>query len=325
MTAAIYYAAWGPLKSQQTECPHAKTSTPESNHLPSITTVCLMSSDDEDDVHVRIHPRCSACGFRFEPGDAVCACEPPLPTILSHHDVLIDDRRAAVAAGAFGQTRFPDLAYCDQNDDYDWSFCRFHACHLCRASPTSLTVHALCLRLFRSCPPNDEGQRPGLREFLFAAESARPWLGAHPLTLEPLVEYHESALVAGCPNLLRLPPELRLLIWRFADGSPLWSSSAIYNIYSALSALSACHSEPLVMRLADVSCWARGAAAECGNVPARGLVRLTFDYRGLRRVERLKARPAVTGVRSDFLAFVIEPAEALADVRITFQVSPPVV
>ncbi|KAM3452121.1 hypothetical protein NHJ6243_009436 [Beauveria neobassiana] len=73
------------------------------------------------------------------------------------------------------------------------------------------------------------------------------------------------------------------------------------------------------MRLADVNYWARGAAAECDHVPTRGLVRLTFDYRGLRRVERLKVRPAVTGVRSDFSAFVIEPAEAIADVRITFQ------
>ncbi|KAM3536795.1 hypothetical protein ARSEF1564_010282 [Beauveria bassiana] len=140
--------------------------------------------------------------------------------------------------------------------------------------------------------------------------------GAPPLAVEPLIEYREGALVAGCPDLLRLPPELRLLTWRFADGSLLWSSSAICNIYSALSA---CHSEPMVMRLADVNCWARGAAAESGHVPARGLVRLTFDCRGLRRVGRLKARPAVTGVRSDFLAFVIEPAEAIADVRVTFQ------
>ncbi|KAK8144154.1 hypothetical protein G3M48_006240 [Beauveria asiatica] len=275
-----------------------------------------MSSDDEDEIHIRIHSRCSACGFCFEPGDAVCACEPPLPTILSRYDVLIDDARAAVAARAFGQTRFPDLAYCDNKHGYDWSFCRFPACRLCRASPASLTVHALCLRLFRSCPPDDEGRRPCLREFLFAAESARPWRGAPPLALEPLVEYREAALVARRPNLLRLPPELRLLIWRFADGSPLWSSSAIYNINSALSA---CHSEPLVIRLADVNCWVRGAAAECGHVPARGLVRLTFDCRGLRRVERLKARPAVTGARSDFLAFVIEPAKAIADVHVTFQ------
>ncbi|POR32421.1 Uncharacterized protein TPAR_07376 [Tolypocladium paradoxum] len=247
--------------------------------------------------HVRVHSRCGACGFRFDPGDPFYAfCQG--------------------AAPAFGKSDYPNSGYCDNNHNHPWTFCRIPDCRYCHSSPDSGTVHTHCLKLFLS--KFKEGGHPRLQWLWLAATWRSPWQGALPLDVEPSVGYRNpNGILDDLPRMPSLPPELRLKIWEFCASSPLQLYTAVSDLRDemASSKQRKWSSIPLI----EIKSWARSCQLECDDTPDNPIIRLTFDSRGLRRIERLSKPQSRSSSGSDFNAFVVEAAERFSGVLVEFQ------
>ncbi|KJZ70167.1 hypothetical protein HIM_10427 [Hirsutella minnesotensis 3608] len=263
--------------------------------------------------HVRVHSRCGACGFRFDPGDLFYACEKP---VALRSGTITIDAAAIVCQGAFGKAKFPESGYCENQHNHPWVFCRIPECRHCRSSPDCATVHAQCLKLFFSdCK---EEKRPKLRWLWLAATWRSPWQGALPLDVEPAVGYRDShGILDELPRMLLLPPELKAMIWEFCAPSPLWVFTAVSDLRAEMAA-SRQHKRSAIP-LIKINSWARGCGLKYSNSSGSPIIRLTFDSRGLRRIERLSMRPSKSSSGSDFNAFIVESVERFYGVLVEFE------
>ncbi|KAM4066686.1 hypothetical protein HRG_000747 [Hirsutella rhossiliensis] len=261
--------------------------------------------------HVRIQSYCGACGFRFGAGDKIVA-------LVGKCDGTFE---AARRAGDFLEE-----AYCDNSHGHSWIFCRHLHCRMCAAAPESATLHTDCLSVFRA-KSRALDAKSSLARLWTAATWRSPWHRAPVLHLLPAVDVSaglaHAAAAWNLPQLPRLPPELVGMIHRQSHQSPLWRHSSASELACALS--EAYDHEPLTVPFNRIEHWRRGELPKTAEAPRggtnEGLVRLTIDSHGLRRIERLQAKALNSSVsRSHSFAYIVEAAKMFSCVDVEFQV-----
>lgn len=225
-----------------------------------------------------------------------------------------------VSLNAFRKSVFPRSIYCNAEPGYSWQFCRLHSCGICRSSPVSGTVHPLCLRLFLA---EGEADMPTLLQWLYIVTTwNRPWRGACPLNLEPdCSALGDIAPTEDLPLLSDMSLELLSMIRGYCASSLLWLPSTISSLRNELAASQGPNRKEIT--LLNIQSWTRNGELQLDHSfknLERVIFCLTFDFRGLRRIQRFSRRPSGYKPGSDYLAFIIESAQRLSGVVVEFQV-----
>jgi hypothetical protein len=168
-------------------------------------------------------------------------------------------------------------------------------------------VHSDCFALFKDvCRSKD-----ALGRLWMASVSRRPWRGAPNLELDHDTHLavdlvYQKAERCGIPELAFLPPELIRLIRDYSESARFWRYISAVSLSKELLA-SCSEADSVSTPLCNISAWARGRdptiSQSSENSP---LMRLTFDRRGIKQVERMSSRPSYQHQRSDNLAFAIQ-------------------
>lgn len=215
----------------------------------------------------------------------------------------------------FEKSLFPTSRYCDNDENRPWLYCRFPKCKSCLLSPPSGTIHAHCLQLFLV---TDRDRRLVLSQLRTLLTWDRPWQDARPLDIEPFPYGAQCANLP--PEFPRVPPELVSMIQQYCASSLVWLPSTVSYLHYLLT-----HSLPeRLVPVNQILAWGRGQPLQLETERSRpntSIYRLTFDFRGLRRIERLIKQPSVKRCKSDFQAFIVEAADRLSGVEVRFRVS----
>ncbi|KAH8900409.1 hypothetical protein GQ53DRAFT_128073 [Thozetella sp. PMI_491] len=188
-------------------------------------------------------------------------------------------------------------------------FCWHPNCWRCGTAPEAVGVHSDCLHLFQEeCQAED-----ALGRLWMAVVSRSPWRGAPNLHLDrdgnlaPELVY-EKADQYGIPSLKSLPPELIQMVRDYSESGTFWRYISVVNLGRELLATIASRAPSPVssIPLCDIKAWTRGGEPELLQSPERPpVMRLTFDSRGIRQVERLPSRPSYRHWRSENMAFAV--------------------
>ncbi len=154
--------------------------------------------------------------------------------------------------------------------------------------PETAVAHWPCFQLFsRRCESADS-----MRRLVWLAMARYVWPGMQNLELPAatdLVALH--VLPEGMPGMASLPLELVQRVRSFSDGHDFWRYNSVCTLAAELSA--AAPTKPVTVSLDDVEAWERG-----GELVVRpsassfwSTMRLTIDWRGLRRIERWAGTP----------------------------------
>ncbi|KAI1502077.1 hypothetical protein F5X99DRAFT_380534 [Biscogniauxia marginata] len=211
-----------------------------------------------------------------------------------------------------GQTRpfpFPQHGHNITRVD-GFLLCRYPDCKKCAASPEFIPVHYECFEIFRKrC--SIEGSGALYRLWTIIAWK-NPWRRAPPVYLEndrllDLESFKTIAQMCGLSQLCEFPPELLWIVQGYSQHASLWRATSALRLATFVSVTD---SEPLItMPLDDVSSWKRGEKPEC--VSSRlGVIRLTIDCDGIKRVERLSCCPAYAGESNNRFAFIVEEGKS---------------
>lgn len=204
-----------------------------------------------------------------------------------------------------------------------WLLCRRFFCPECNHSPEAVTFHPDCLQLFmRSCTCRD-----ALERLWVAVVWSKALAGAKtkPLRLRKGTSTLSSAFAfvartCNLPQMKRLPPEIRDIIQELSEPCHLLR---YVGVLESAWRLSACPSEELSsLPLSQVSSWARGSPPELvgENTVPLPVIRCTIDALGLKRIERLAARPDFEAKRYDSMVFIVEAEDLFYDAAVQFKV-----
>lgn len=202
--------------------------------------------------------------------------------------------------------------------------CRRAGCSICASAPEFMLVHYDCYQIFREC--SRQAFRLEEHEFLdwlWTVSSWRnPWPRSLPIKLRE-EDMDQSALVrmaeaAGLPQLCKLPPEVVRIIRDFSRHALLWRSISVVALVSKKPQL-----QPFLrVPLDGVPSWKREESFWLTSypLPKPSHVRLTIDFHGISKVERLHERPLYDGDISMRLAFIVECASDTTDIYAEFKV-----
>jgi hypothetical protein len=193
--------------------------------------------------------------------------------------------------------------------------CWAPSCRRCIDATDAVGLHSTCLDLFREhCKIENAVER-----LWITIGKRNLWQRAPILQLDretglDIEIVREKAEAYGIRILKLLPPELIHMIREYSDSATFWRYIHVLSLARELS----CLQPDVVPRIAwiplcNILSWTRGdyAAMLSSNCPP--LVRLTLDYRGIRKIERL-SKSSYEPKRSDREAFVISPAICFQDV-----------
>ncbi|KAK3386356.1 hypothetical protein B0T20DRAFT_111450 [Sordaria brevicollis] len=133
------------------------------------------------------------------------------------------------------------------------------------------------------------------------------------------VAIREVARAYGMPELAACPTELIKLIHEHCSpGAFLWRAILAYTLALELELLS---EQPFTeIPLVDIIKWKRGDPLlpsdlkhVCPTDTADSVMRIIFDNRGIKEIQRLSHRPTFNGVWSDDLGYVVEDISTLRE------------
>ncbi|OIW25949.1 hypothetical protein CONLIGDRAFT_513196 [Coniochaeta ligniaria NRRL 30616] len=269
-----------------------------------------MPSDTDMPVHIAVHSRCDLC-----------------------ENIMIEEEKCIVLIGNLESTAFsvgvPVPAYHALSMDGNayvvvgrWKLCNLMSCRRCDDPPDAVTFHLDCLKLFmRNCTGRDALDKLWLaviwRKALAGVEVEPLRLPTSPTSLSSAF-----AFVAGncnLPQIKKLPQEVRDTIQELSEPHPLLRYMVVLESAWRLSTSS---SEPLgSLPLRQVSSWTRGSSTELvgeATVPMP-IIRCTIDSIGLRKIERLAARPRFEETRYDNMVFIVEHEDRFRDAVVQFK------
>ncbi|KAL7914516.1 hypothetical protein GGI35DRAFT_148193 [Trichoderma velutinum] len=186
-------------------------------------------------------------------------------------------------------------------------------------SHESATIHTECFNLFRrNCPDNQAAPR-----LLLAAVWRSPWEGAPKflLTTKPDVTslIRLAAISCNIPPLELMPAELKRLVWEELITQPC----AITRYHSVISLAADSTRQPLdqqiSMPIAKVAHWERGQGPASEEDVLPPVIRITIDYQGISRIERLGQKPTALSQQSGTELYIVESQETLELVEVQFQ------
>ncbi|PCD25774.1 hypothetical protein AU210_012210 [Fusarium oxysporum f. sp. radicis-cucumerinum] len=217
-----------------------------------------------------------------------------------------------------GSTRpfpFPQLGYSITKVD-GFHLCRHPTCGHCASSPEFVPIHHDCYSIFIRDSRIDEAD--AVRWLWLRSAWRKPWRGAQPLFLA--VRRPDSSTVqrmadiVGLPELSRLPNELFEIIRGFSPHSIFWKSLLAIQLASYATRML---TESLsTVLLSEVLSWERHGVLKCTSSLSRSpIIRLTIDFEGINKVERLPVAPAYSGKYSNYNRTIIEHESLLNRVQ----------
>ena len=166
-----------------------------------------------------------------------------------------------------------------------------------------------------------------------AAVWRHPWRNAQWLNL-PFILTHGDCIAPmawvghnfNVPQLKVLPNELVTMIWDSLGPSEMWRYGHTLDFIEYIrESRSAEHHMPLEFHLGNVLSWRRGSLPILEpleqKTPKDTYTRLTFDARGLLRIDTLRRPPPFYAAHSEERLYVLEETSSLGCLKINFQVS----
>lgn len=110
-----------------------------------------------------------------------------------------------------------------------------------------------------------------------------------------------------------------MMIWGYARFPGLERLCSVMDLVNFFEGRASADTEEVTVPLGKVWAWRRGdMVPRLGSVKGVPYIRLTFDARGLREIERVESKPCWS--RPPNRAFVMEEADRLSEVTLAFQV-----
>ena len=191
-------------------------------------------------------------------------------------------------------------------------------CDICHQSPEVVFVHYDCYAVFMNEATKKLPEREALDQLWLASSWNSPWRGAPLLTLRAVnpSDFDLKTLdsLLGGFKISELPSFVQREVWFHSSEEICWRMMSILRlpaIFQSSSALS-------VTPISKVQSWNRGDAdvATFDGEPT-GYIRITIDYLGILKVERLSERPPLSSAVDTRFAFIVEPVDALDGTLLT--------
>lgn len=219
--------------------------------------------------------------------------------------------------------QFRTLGNCEQGEYYPWLFCRRPNCNSCYQSEESTTIHTDCYNLYTG----GFGNLRTLHRLWVAGSWKQPWRNAPISHLDPEPDPRgvrdEAAKRFDMPLLKSLPPELWQMILDYAHTTTLNRLCSTQDLLKFFRNSKTESSKAIHVPLGEVFAWQRGdTSPQVGSCGFNSSIRLTFDARGLRRIERLEQGAVIRHAQLPNLGFVVEQAHRFLKVVASFQVWP---
>lgn len=304
-------------------------------------------SNDNEKLHICIHPECGACGQLFWPGDEITAGMILLYSILVEMAVLkfaVMSLRRGRKYATYDACTFTKSSYPEQRRDKNLLFCKHPNCRCCQEAEESATIHTHCLNLVKELftaynegtnTQGDKNDDEELYKRLWLAATRRyPWRKAAPLKLLSSASggwaswdfMKKISDICGYKTVL-LPELSTLIIGRLPHRHfrLLESFCSVSQLAEELHKVEA--DKATIYPLYAVLSWTRGKLPQLVQHEqlADSPMRLTIDSRGIKTIERISESlesPATedSKILAHSLAFIVEPVEKLQSVEIEFQV-----
>ncbi|KAK3941210.1 hypothetical protein QBC46DRAFT_458524 [Diplogelasinospora grovesii] len=243
--------------------------------------------------HMGLAPQCGICA----------------DTILRHERVVAFWGGDLSYAGQTRPFAFPAPKYVGTYVD-GLLLCRYEDCVHCAASVEFTPVHHECYEITKKNFATENIE-----------ELRRPWRGSQSTNLDissgRLDRGWLSRVVQLYPGLTllsklnRLPTEILAIIEGYSRHATLWRYISVLHVACQLSGTD---SVPLLtVPLCDIFSWERHGKLELvtsQTISPSPTLRLTLDFDGICRVERLQRWPRYSGETSDRLAYIVEGAGA---------------
>ncbi|KAF7529912.1 hypothetical protein G7054_g9728 [Neopestalotiopsis clavispora] len=242
-------------------------------------------------VHIHTRPECGICGWSFTTsGTRIRAIH---SSEVSDSYNIQEERECQVAHGAkVEKFHCSSLIPC-----LGRVMCWMPKCPAPSPAPEMAVVHADCYTLFKAeCQTEDRDRR------LWAAIKARePWDRALRLQLLPSTDGMEVidqvlhwAEACGLPGLKKLPPELIQMIANLSKSAALLHGIAAILLGRELRDPSYLQRPLRIVPLRYVVSWLRGQEPRLSQtIITSSLMRLTYDSRGIRKIETLPEKGPV--------------------------------
>lgn len=206
-------------------------------------------------------------------------------------------------------------------------FCWAACCTSCVGSIESFAVHANCFNVFKAVCNTDDV----LNRLFTLVDGRRPWDGAPHIQVIPngadgaMRELgHETAEGVGLPQLLRLPPELLRVVGHMLASTAFGQAIVAKQCGREMGKAPRPAQSLVYLPLQCISSWARGGQpilceSRSNDLPA---MLLTYDWRGIRQIERLSSRDAPRRWRRTFgMAYTVLEEEDIIRVMAYFKVA----
>ncbi|KAL6787067.1 hypothetical protein J3E68DRAFT_445606 [Trichoderma sp. SZMC 28012] len=188
-------------------------------------------------------------------------------------------------------------------------------------SPEFCAMHLGCYQIFQQvCSVTGE---EALNRLWILTAWKHPWRGMERLYLSNNVVDEEAlektARIGGISRLYSLPREIVHIIKQYSENSVFWRCMMAIQLAAWISRTSP---QPVrAMPLKNVLSWERNG--ELRRVeplsPSLPVIKLTIDCEGIRKMERLPARPQYSKLWSrpaDHLAYIVEDEASLEGVKV---------
>jgi hypothetical protein len=196
-------------------------------------------------------------------------------------------------------------------------------CYQCARYPEAVGLHLVCVGVFKEhCKAADSIDR-------LWATVGQKWKGAPALQLDRESEVEmdlvrQKAETYGVGLLGRLPAELIQMIYKYSESAVFWSCISALSLARELSKSQQDVMMPSdSMPLCSIVSWTRGESAVVLSEECPPYIRLTFDYRGIRKIERFQERPPYEPAFSNKEAFVLACESEVKDVVAILKVVKP--
>ncbi|ETS84938.1 hypothetical protein PFICI_02963 [Pestalotiopsis fici W106-1] len=165
-----------------------------------------------------------------------------------------------------------------------------------------VAVHADCYTLFEAeCQTEDR-----LKRLWVAIRARKPWANALSLQIAPpkadskvVSQVYHWATACGIPGLKLLPPEIIRMIADFSEGAAFFRCIAAVRLGRELKAAPQTLPLSMAVPLRNVLSWTRGempkispsrSSSSSSSTNELSFTRLTYDRRGIRRIENSSER-----------------------------------
>ncbi|KAL7905387.1 hypothetical protein GGI35DRAFT_460585 [Trichoderma velutinum] len=189
------------------------------------------------------------------------------------------------------------------------------------ASPEFCTMHVGCYQIFQhECSVKGE---EALNRLWILTVWKNPWRGMERLRLSNNIvdeeALQETARISGISLLCSLPNEIIHMIKEYSKDSVFWRCMMAIRLATLIS-----RTEPRAVRampLRSVLSWERNGELRYVEplLPPLSIIRLTLDCEGIRKMERLPARPQYSGQWSrpdNHTAYIVEDEASLEGVKV---------